>query len=106
MIQNAVALGVPDFEGAKDGTNPFRLHGDACKYGVGVGIFQLSRAAAARLANTHYMVLGVAPVSTQAQIMEAGRAAVKAARLTFSSLDNITKAVAVLTDVKARATYD
>ena len=40
---HAVELQVPDFEGSHDKTDVFHLWPDACKYGVGAGLFQGSR---------------------------------------------------------------
>ena len=40
MVAEAVALSVPDFKGATDGTNPILYFGDKWAYGVGGGIFQ------------------------------------------------------------------
>jgi hypothetical protein len=40
MISRTVQLAVPDLKGAFDGTRPFILYPDMCKYAVGGGLFQ------------------------------------------------------------------
>ena len=45
-IANAIALTVPDWEGASDGTNPFFLFADRSLGAIGVGLFQRPRAGA------------------------------------------------------------
>ena len=60
----AVNLSVPDLVGAHDGTNPFLLYPDACKYGVGAGLFQASPVSP-ELRDSHYAVLGIPTWSTK-----------------------------------------
>ena len=40
MVTDAVALAVPGTVGAENGTNPYHLWPDACKYSIGSGLFQ------------------------------------------------------------------
>ena len=40
MLAKAIALSVPDWQGAADGTNPFLFYGDRSQYAVGGGLFQ------------------------------------------------------------------
>ena len=40
LVSQAVALSVPDWEGAADGSNPFVYYADRAGYGVGGGLFQ------------------------------------------------------------------
>ena len=68
MVTDAMALAVPDTVGAANGTNPYHLWPDACKYSIGSGLFQGSGANAAKLVNTHYSTIGVPPWATALQI--------------------------------------
>ena len=40
MLAKAIALSVPDGQGAADGTNPFLFYGDRSQYAVGGGLSQ------------------------------------------------------------------
>ena len=67
LAGNAVDLSVVDFDGAMNGTNPFLLYPDACKYGVGSGLFQATPVSP-ELKESHYAALGLPAWSTKAAI--------------------------------------
>ena len=106
MIENAVVLSVPDYAGALDDTNPFRLYPDACKYGVGAGFFQLSKGDKDKLANTHYNILGLAPNATQADITRALAQAKRRTRQSGATLQAVTETGRVLGERSLRSSYD
>ena len=68
IVASGVMLGVPDFRGAADGSNPFRIHVDACAYGVGAGIFQLPAANSTDGGDDYYTVLKVPKGATKQEI--------------------------------------
>ena len=67
LAADAVNLSVPDLDGAHNGTNPFLLFPDACKFGIGSGLFQASPVSP-ELRNSHYAVLGIPTWSTKSAI--------------------------------------
>ena len=66
MTQSAVELTVPDQEGARAGTNLFHLWADACKHGVGAGLFQAP--ATSVQTDDFYSVLGVTSWCTKTEL--------------------------------------
>ena len=108
MAADAVNLCAPDLDGASNGTNPFLLFPDACKYGIGAGLFQAAPVSHA-LKDSWYATLGVPSWSTKAAIdarfHELERLYTKSTR-NLSKLQLIKEAHAVLGDVAARRDYD
>ena len=108
LAASAVDLSVPDLEGAQNGTNPFLLYPDACKYGVGCGLFQACFLTIG-LRKSHYMTLGVPSWATKAAVTlrfnELKRIYLKASD-NSRKLKQIQDAFDVLGDVEKRAAYD
>ena len=78
MATTAVDLAIPDYVGLTAGTNELHLWPDACKYGIGAGIFQAAPAvtedldkATPNINDTHYTLLGVTPWCTKLDIEQA-----------------------------------
>ena len=113
MTVHAVELSTPDFVGAHDGGNKFHLWADACKFGVGAGLFQGAPTNAGKLLATYYDVMGVQPWASKAEIDRAHqlhrrdekRVGCSTSSLRFT-LDEIEKAYQVLSHTSARADYD
>ena len=104
----AVDLSVPDLEGAANGTNPFILYPDACKYGIGSGLFQAAPVSE-ELSASHYATMGLPPWSTKAAVesryQEFKRLYSQHTR-NSGRLSDIVNSYNVLSDVPSRAAYD
>jgi hypothetical protein len=81
MALQAIRLQVPDFQGAMDGTNPFIVNADACKFAVGGAILQRRGVTAGDLSMTYYGLIGVDTSATQLQVQRAIAAARRRANL-------------------------
>ena len=69
MAACAVELQVPDMEGSRKGTDPFRVWLDACQYGIGGGLFQAPPLeAAADGPPTCYQVLDLPTWATKGEL--------------------------------------
>ena len=108
LSADAVDLSVPDLDGAANGTNPYLLFPDACKYGIGAGLFQASPSCP-KLRASHYATLGLPVWSTKAAIesryQELRRLYTGASRNAVK-LEQIQYAYEVLHDVESRKKYD
>ena len=107
LVTHAVDLPVPDFPGAVDGSNPFHIWPDACKYGVGAGLFQGFPKEHAQMPGTHYHLMGLPVWCTKAEVVawygELRRLRTSHGAVPMEALD---EACAVLGDVDRRAKYD
>ena len=95
----AVALYVPDYEGASQGINDFHIFLDAAGYGVGAGLFQAPSAAARSLRDSPYAILETTAWATQADLARAYRSAGR-------PLDMVESAWETLGTVQNRRRYD
>jgi len=68
MALNAMRLQTPDFAGAMDGSNPFIVNADACKFAVGGAILQRRGVTTGEIQGTYYGLLGVDTSATQQQV--------------------------------------
>ena len=116
---HSVELMVPDFQGAHNKTNVFHLWPDACKYGVGAGLFQGSKVPATGSANgdsenmslclSAYEILGVPTSSTKGHIDQKYqflRKQLQARENTQDQLVRLYEAHQEISDVANRKEYD
>ena len=108
---HAVELQVPDFVGAQNKTNVFHLWPDACKYGVGAGLFQGTRmdVKEPELLLSAYEVLGLNNWCTKNEIerrYQQIKRQLGARNDAQVELGNITDAYDKIINVDSRKEYD
>ena len=106
-VRAVVDLNVPDFLGAEAGKNPFHNWPDACKYGIGAGLFQGYPATITTAPNSFYHVLDLPTWATKHEIVRRYGELIRGAK-SHSAHDivKVKEAFETLGDVELRRAYD
>jgi len=107
MVINAVELQVPDFAGARDGSNRFHIWPDACNYGVGAALMQGYPKGTSSHPDSYYSQLGLNTWCTKVELV-AKYGELKRRNKSCKAIDSdeLEKIFETLGDQKRRAEYD